>query len=168
MRIGSHLLAFGIAAAWTSAALALPPRNVNTAVNRTEALQACEATCTAHAKSAASCKNQCAAAFRPFFGAPTPIDMSTYNVVSCDISNGAIWAWYAACSVEISLLSDGVTNSLGQLLNNNSLAVALMGQAAGVAGDPCGYVRDQVLAQNAARCPASPLLPKQTTLIPGK
>ncbi len=157
-----------VGAAWASAALALPPRNVNVTVNKAEAYQACLETCSAHSKTPGQCRNQCLTAYRPFYGTPTGIDMSTYNVVNCDISNGAVWAWYAACTVEISLATDGVTSSLGQLLGNNNLATALMGQAAGIAGDPCGYVRDQVLAQNAQRCPASPLLPKQTTIIPSK
>jgi hypothetical protein len=39
-------------------------------------------------------------------------------------------------------------------------AKALMGAASGLA-DPCGYVKDQLLAQNQNQCPASILLPSR-------
>ena len=159
------ILTATIGAAWAATAVALPPRNVNPTVNKQEYLQSCVATCQAHSKTPAVCSNQCRKAFTPFFGPPTGVDTSTYNVVSCDVSAGAIWAWYAVCKVELGLFTDGVTDALSSLINSVTAAKALMGAAGGFA-DPCGYVRDQVLAQTANRCPASPLLPKMTTPPP--
>ncbi len=162
MRMKLFAVSIAIGGAWATTALALPPRNVNTAVNKQEYLQTCVATCQAHSKTPGVCANQCQRAFTPFFGPPTGIDTSTYNVVSCDVGSGAVWAWYAMCKIELSLFSDGVTDALSALISNTAAAKALMGAAGGF-GDPCAYVRDQVLAQSAARCPASPLLPQLPT-----
>jgi hypothetical protein len=124
-------------------------------------MQQCVQTCQAHSKTPAACNSQCLKAYTPFYGPPTGIDTSTYNVVSCDVGAGAVWAWYAMCQVELGLLSDGVTSALSWLINNATIAQALMGKAKSL-GDPCGYVRDQVLADYANRCPTSILVPKAT------
>ncbi len=53
--------------------------------------------------------------------------------MSCDVSAGAIWAWYAVCKVELGLFTDGVTDALSSLINSVTAAKALMGAAGGFA-----------------------------------
>lgn len=161
-------LAVAVSAALASSAFALPPRGVNVAVNRMEYLQQCEATCAAHAKTPAACTAQCNAVFAPWYGPPTGIDMSSYNIASCDVNSGAVWAWYAMCVIDISVISDGLSGATDALaaLVGSTAASGLMSQIKKV-GDGCGYVRDQLLADAAQRCPASILLPKvPVTTIP--
>ena len=136
-----------IACSMTSA-VALPPR---TGAEMSPALESALENCGTQCSGKASRRNCAAMCSRIWHNVHTstpsggggPIDRT-----NCDITKAAMWAWYTFCAADLAVMGDAVTSALGGILGAGESAIGLInaGRAA-VPADPCGYVRDQVIAQ---------------------
>jgi hypothetical protein len=143
---------------WVAAATALPPQNGPWGVNYARAMTSCVQSCL---KSPALpklpglsplqrqqfCEAQCNTEMHPNEGVGAP---NAGRGGPCSLETQiAMDAWYGICVADVAVLTQGASplvQGLGQILGGNAaLAGTLVSKAIGAA-DPCGYVRQQVLA----------------------
>ena len=110
----------------------------------------CIVECEKSGAPATACSQKCLAGCQGEFWNPAYTGTNTGpEFTNCKLSIAGCTSWGFICSLELSVLSSGLTSLLSSLSatlgNNSALATALIG-AAKSEGNPCGYITAQCLA----------------------
>jgi len=159
--LGYALYAMGAFTFGTASVLALTPQTAPTRANYATVMMSCVKACESHMPASlppgmtpqAFCGPYCNALSLGSPGYPqTPTGQSvgSFIIPNCKLSQGAIWAWNKACTLEEAMLTQGggvLGQALSGLLGGNTGLANQLIQQAKQSGDPCAYITSQLQAQ---------------------